>query len=203
MARTQRAKIETNGEVGKLEYKFSDGQAFGVMASAIDPKFSELSPIGRRLFTHGLKQKLSDSYADPDSNAYHEVRSLYAELEKGVWSQRAESGGPRVTLLALALANLAARKAANEPNNVKIVATDEQIDAMSEKLDTLRETEAVKVTIDGVEKTVTGKEKIKLTEKQPVVALEIDRIKQERAKAKTAELRKAAAGHSGDVDLGI
>ena len=202
MARTQRAKIETNGVLGKLEYKFSNGQQFGVMAESLDPHFKYLSEVGRRIFTHGLKQKLSDSYADPDSDAYHEVRSLFAELEKGVWSQRAESGGPRVTLLAIALANLTARKAANEPNNVKIVGTDEEISAMVEKLDALAEQSAVEVTLEGGEKkTVTGEEKINMTKKSPVVDAEIKRIMAERATAKAKEARQAAAGAA--IDLGF
>src|SRR5690242_10932346 len=146
--RNFRAKVAVDVENGTLAYDFGEGKPFTADIKKIEPKYAELSPNGKRLALHGLRQKTGDSYAAPASEAYHEVRSLFAEREKGVWSQRAESGGPRVTLLAIAIANLQARKAANEPNNLKITATDDQISAVVENLDKLAETEAVSVKLE-------------------------------------------------------
>lgn len=52
--------------------------------------------------------KLMDSYSDPVEapDVIHEVRSVDAELVKGVWSQRGEGAGPRFTLLERAVAEL-------------------------------------------------------------------------------------------------
>ena len=196
MARTQRAKIETRGAEGVLKYAFSDGQSFNVNAADLEPKFGELSEVGRRLLTHGLKQKLSDSYADPDSDAYHEVRSLYAELEKGVWSQRAESGGPRVTILAIALANLKVRKQSGNP---KDKANDDQISAMVEELEAKAELASVPAKRDGQDVTITGKEAVKAYQSIPAVKAEMERIKAERATAKARDAAKAAVGTESDL----
>lgn len=81
--------------------------------TVVEVDFAKLpDAIKTQLALHGLSQKVGDSYASSESvtEAYQSAKRVADDLMAGNWSVRkAGEGGPRVTLLAEAIARIASR----------------------------------------------------------------------------------------------
>jgi hypothetical protein len=130
--RVAKAKKTVSTESNTVTFEFTGGDSFVANLNELP------EGIRARLALHGLAQKLGDTYAGDVESPRFEVGSLFAELAKGTWSQRAESGGPRVTALAEALAEL---RAAKRLGNPKAQAEEVDIEAAVAKVETMTDDE--------------------------------------------------------------
>ena len=74
-----------------------------------------------RAILHGLNGKVGDSAADPETDAMSAMQSTWDNVKAGNWNVRGGGGGPRVTVLAEALAQV----------------TGQELDAVVDKLESM------------------------------------------------------------------
>jgi len=100
MAETKVKK--TVEEDGSITFEFASGETEKVSPGDFSAE------IQKQLMTHGLSQKLGDSYSGEDTDKCHAVfLGVKKNLEDGNWSARSGGGGgPRVSQLAAALARV-------------------------------------------------------------------------------------------------
>lgn len=91
----------------------------------VEPKSFNQS-ISTCLLLHGISQKLGDSYASTSDadEAYDKAANLFEALsgEDGEWLQRGEAAGPRVTVLAEAVARAKPEKYPTVESAVEMLA---------------------------------------------------------------------------------
>lgn len=160
------AKKDTDLTKGTVTFTFSNG---GVVVAGVG-KLSK--DIQAHLMLHGLAQKVGDSYAGAENadEAQKFATETLADLEKGSWTTRAASSGPKISLLAEAVARL--RKVT--------------IDKATE-------------VITGLNATDEGKETVKKLRAHPAVKAAMTAISAERAAAKLKEATKAGTADLGDL----
>lgn len=111
LAEGQSAKLVIdNWETGELTFKFDTGATLTVNTHQLSP---EMMKRGNH---HGWKQKIQDSYAGAKKaveDGHAESRGQYAfecasevidNALNNIWSTKREAGGPRISLLAQAVA---------------------------------------------------------------------------------------------------
>lgn len=100
MARNKVCTKTTDNE-GRVNFAFTDGEAV-----TVDPRTLSVE-IKDKLLSHGLSQKLGDSYAGVTSptEARARVAQVVKGLAEGVWTTRTP-GEPRTNMLVEALAEL-------------------------------------------------------------------------------------------------
>ncbi len=104
MAKNQIAQKDTS-DINGVSFVFSDGETIKVSLSDF-PK-----GIIANFAQHGLSQKGVDSYAGVSGDvkqAKANLNALMSSLKEGNWVSRT-GGGPRLTLLVLALAEVTGR----------------------------------------------------------------------------------------------
>ena len=118
----QETQVRTRNRRAKISDHNGDDKGFGVHFESLEkpgetffadctqlPGFLKgiVGTITGQLVLSRVHNKLMDSYADSEQvpDALTEAREVFAELVKGVWSQRGE-GGPRITDFARAAAAL-------------------------------------------------------------------------------------------------
>lgn len=97
----ERNKIATKAVDDKdaptsVVFKFANGVVLNATGISLDPKFDELGITGRRLFLHGLAQKIGDEYANSEGNVDNAVdwaQAMYERLQSGEWSEARQGGG--------------------------------------------------------------------------------------------------------------
>lgn len=98
MATVKKATVTNSGSI--LSWAFAHGEELIIDAAELANNIKE------SLLVHGLRQKISDSYAGctTPQEAMEAARSVAEALSKGEWSSRGTGeGGSRVTQLAKAL----------------------------------------------------------------------------------------------------
>jgi len=107
--RERKARVKTDLENGVLHFEFLGAKDKDGNPTVAHRRSFPLEKIPSALHTalalHGLKQKLSDSFADPDAEPVESSDAVFAQLTSGTWSQRGEAG-PRTSILEEAIAAL-------------------------------------------------------------------------------------------------
>lgn len=112
--------------------------------NTISAEVSNYSPeIQRQLCVHGLKQKLIDAAAGADpEHVFTAISAVNDALLAGTWTQRRESSGPRESMLAQALAEVA---------NVAVEVAVAKLATLSdEEVASIRKMPAIKKTINQI-----------------------------------------------------
>jgi glutathione S-transferase len=122
MSKNQIAQKDTGSDIGKVGFTFSDGEVIVVALSEF-PK-----DIIAHLAQHGLSQKCGDSYAGVGGDvkqAQTNLATLIEQLKAGNWVSRS-GGGPRMTLLVMALAEVTGRTVEETAEKVEGLSKEEK-----------------------------------------------------------------------------
>lgn len=88
-----------------VNFEFHDG-------ATLEANLDSLSEdMVKKLAIHGLSQKIGDSYSGEDAaNCQTIAETTWKTLQEGNWSSRTGSGGPRISMLAEALARVTGKE---------------------------------------------------------------------------------------------
>lgn len=121
MAKNQIAQKDTS-DINQVGFVFSDGETITVKLSDF-PK-----DVIAHFAQHGLSQKCGDAYAGVSGDvgmAKANLNSIVESMKAGNWVSRA-AGGPRLTLLVMALAEVTSRTVEETAEKVEGLSKEEK-----------------------------------------------------------------------------
>lgn len=132
--RKARGKFAETGDGLVMEFGSKEGDEFKVKATKaftftglgvpaeLVKQLNEKHPILVKLAQHGLKQKVSDSFADPEADPATSAETVYNQLKSGEWTSKGDGvKAPPTYIQALA-----------ELHNVSVEDAQARYDAKSE-----------------------------------------------------------------------
>jgi len=185
MARVAKAKIryaDANGneckitdKVDQINFDFSNGATVRVDLAAVPKPMRAIATV------RGLAEKIRDTYAGSETveDAFAEAEDMLGRLMDGEWMSAREGGGPRMTMLLTAIAEVKAAHGAPfdlEEARARYLNTAEDDDATREAKLGRRKAAAANSEVAAVLDRLRAEAAAKRADKTPVDAASVDAL---------------------------